>query len=175
MPVISKYAGNWVYPRARKGKIASCFEGIGVPLRVAGWKCQFSSAARHLSSMSEPRLCSTVFLTISPRSSIVISITSLPGESGNCHGINNRIGRGDRKCRANLVAVQAALIQCAVRKPGLRAVAHGRQSLGFRVVLVLRLNLCRLLSGQLGQLRRNFQRQFLTESLMTVSLACLVR
>ncbi len=28
--------------------MASCLEGIGDPFLVAGWKCQFSSAARHL-------------------------------------------------------------------------------------------------------------------------------
>ena len=34
------------WPLARKGKMASCLEGMGEPLRVAGWKCQLSSAAR---------------------------------------------------------------------------------------------------------------------------------
>src|SRR5256885_4884460 len=66
--------------------MASCLEGIGEPLRVAGWKCQFSRAARHLSSISAPRLWSTTLLVISPRSSMVISMTSFPGEAGNCHG-----------------------------------------------------------------------------------------
>src|SRR5579862_3344241 len=75
-----------VYPRARNGKMASCLEGMGEPLRVAGRKRQFSRAARHLLSMSGPRLCKTVLRTISPRSSITISITSLPAVSGSCQG-----------------------------------------------------------------------------------------
>ena len=61
--------------------------------------------------------------TISPRSSMVISITSLPGESGSCQGYTNGIGGGTRECWTDFVAVQDAVIQRSVRKARLGAMS----------------------------------------------------
>ena len=117
--------------------MASCFEGIGAPLRVAGWKRQFSSAARHLSVDVGSEALQHVLLTISPRSSMVISMTSLPGVVGQLPRLDHGIGSRDRQCRTNFFAVELAAIERSVGKSRLHAVTEGRECLSLGVVFFL--------------------------------------
>src|SRR5690349_10290051 len=63
------------------------------------------------------------------------------GRSGQLPWIDNGIEGRDRESWANLVAVQVALIQGSVRKPGLSSMPHRGQSLSLGVILILSLNI----------------------------------
>src|ERR1051326_6598379 len=117
--------------------MASCFEGMGEPLRVAGWKCQLSSATKTRSSSLGPRLCRTLLDCLGRNLSPLVDgdfdhhvsfrVRKFPG-------IGDRIGSCDRQRGSYFLAIKLSASKGSVGEPGLSTVAQGRERLRLRVV-----------------------------------------
>jgi hypothetical protein len=95
----------------------------------------------------------------------------VPGRCGELPGVDHRVESRDGERRANFIAVELTAAQGSVGKTSLRAVSKRGERLGFRLVLLFGASDWRLRCRQFRLLRESVPGQFLSETLMPVTLS----